>query len=199
VVKSVVERLMDEIHGMELLYDIILLDVSVSKGRKTEGMPPYTASANFCPGLDIKGHGRNPEEALQYLKAGIISQYAPNHEEDKSFLDLPIYAELTGFPTLDLGRVRVYIPNSIKSPSPCGCEVMVGLSIDGDKGLNVSPEFNYCITHEQAYSMRALLELEKKVTGDWIECGDIGITSLIAADERILDINKALGIGGRGE
>ena len=204
MIKSVVEILMEEIHEMELLYGNVVLGVSiVRKDKKTAGSPaippPYVATANLHPGIDIQGYGKNPEEALQYLKAGIIGQYAPGYQQEDDFLDLPIYAELDHFSRLDLGRVHVHIPESIEQKHPCGCKISVGLHInhrDGNGDISVTPQYSWCKTHLQAYAMRRLLGHERKVAHEWLRDSSLSAYTILELADRITDINKALGNDG---
>jgi len=203
MIKSVVEILMEEILEMELLNGSVVLGVSVTRKRKmsydNETMPPYTATAKIHPGMDIQGHGKNPEEALQYLKAGIIGQYAPGYQQEEDFLDLPIYAEMDHFTRLDLGRVHIYVPESIEQKGPCGCNISVGLHInhrDGNGNIGVTPRYKWCKTHKQAHTMRLLLEHERKVAHEWLRDTGLSSYTILELADRISDINKALGDDG---
>ena len=199
--KSVVERLMKEIYEMELVHENVLLRVSVSREKELARshyiFPPYSAIAEIAPGLDIQGHGHTPEEALEHLKAGIIGQYAPNHVTEKDYLSLPVgFSDFTGDIVSEIGRLDVYVPRSIGRTIACGCSVEVGLrvtSTDGNGALDITPRFNWCTTHIQAYAMRNLLEDEREAAWDQLGALDIPPHTIIETSKRIIEIDKALG------
>jgi hypothetical protein len=188
---------MGEICELNLAWANVVTNVLISKKEEKGRASSFTATADIRPGMNVTTFGKNPEEALRYLKAGVISQYAPNYKEDGEFLNLPVnLMGATGEIIMKLGRFYVNVPKSIDQRSPCGCSVVSTLSVtnDGENGgVEVESEFYYCVTHKQAYAMRRLLELEKAVALDWMSCGDINTRALIAATERVLDIEKALG------
>lgn len=205
MIKSVVERLLDEIYEMKLLYDNIILNVSVSRetpGRP--GFPPYSAIAKIHPGEDVKGHGETPEKALEYLKSGLMTAYAPNHETRKDLLHLNMESlwHGTGEDIFDLGAIQVYVPDSVEKRAPCGCNIRVELSVRDSPGrpdIAVTPRYNWCVTHLQAYTMRRLLEDELNTGRSWLGTADIrgsddlSSHTILSVGERLVEVKKALG------
>ena len=131
------------------------------------------------------------------MRAGIIGQYAPNHVTEMDHLSLPVgFSDRFGDIISEIGRLDVYVPRSIGRTIACGCSVEVGLrvmSTDGNGALDITPRFNWCTTHVQAYAMRNLLEDEREVALDLIASGVISSGTVLSMMEQINKIDKALG------
>lgn len=207
MIKSVVERLMDEIYEMKLIDDNIVTKISVTRERENRACP-FTATAHISQMLDISGHGESAEESLEFLKAAVVL-YAPNYEapSDRLYINMESMLGGSGKDIIDLGSIPVYVPDSIEKRAPCGCDIRVELSVRdyisghyiSGPGIAVTPRYNWCPTHLQAYAMRRLLEDELKTGRDWLGSNatrgsdDLGLPSIFSVTDRLEEVRKALG------
>lgn len=190
------EMLIDEIYDIPLENGNIVLRVIVTAFNKKHGRTSYLAKAKIDPDLNIQGRGSTQVEALESLRAGIISQYAPKYVSKlRSTLHFPITAAsgLQGS-GIDTEVARMVIPTPPKGVSvsdECGCEVSVKLRVSNGN-LLLKPDFKHCNAHKNAPEIYNILKDELARLKFSITNEDMSFAFIKLTSDRIRQLEEVL-------